>query len=206
MEDVLAVYALPYDPLYPVVCMDETSRQLIGEVHAPIPATPGRPALVDHEYVRNGVAQIFLEVEPLAGRRHVSVTERRTARDWALWIRSMLDERYPDATKVRLVVDNLNTHTTASLYQTFEPQEARRLAERLEVHYTPKHGSWLNVAEIELSVLQRQCLDRRIPDRDIMQSQIAVWERDRNHRPSKIDWQFRASDARIKLKHLYPKL
>ena len=206
MEDVLAVYALPYDPSCPVVCMDETSRQLIGEVHAPIPAAPGRPALVDHEYVRNGVAQIFLEVEPLAGRRHVRVTERRTARDWALWIRSMLDDRYPDATKVRLVLDNLNTHATASLYQTFEPREARRLAERLELHYTPKHGSWLNVAEIELSVLQRQCLDRRIPDRDAMQSQIAVWERDRNHRPSKIDWQFRTSDARIKLKHLYPKL
>lgn len=206
MEDVLAVYAMPYDPLYPVVCMDETSRQLIGEVHDPIPAAPGHPALVDHEYVRNGVAQIFLEVEPLAGRRHVSVTERRTAKDWALWIRTMLDERYPDATKVRLVLDNLNTHATASLYQTFEPREARRLAERLEFHYTPKHGSWLNVAEIELSVLQRQCLDRRIPDRETMQSQIHAWEGDRNNRPSKVDWQFTTSDARLKLKHLYPKL
>ncbi len=160
MEDVLAVYALPYDPLYPVVCMDESSKQLIGEVHDPIPAAPGRPARVDHEYVRNGVAQIFIEVEPLAGRRHVAVTERRTAEDWAVWIRGMLDERYPDAVKVLLVLDNLNTHTAASLYQTFEPQEARRLAERLELHYTPKHGSWLNVAEIELSVLQRQCLDQ----------------------------------------------
>jgi hypothetical protein len=206
MEDVLAVYAMAYDPLYPVVCMDESSRQLIGEVHDPIPAAPGRTARVDHEYVRNGVAQIFLEVEPLAGRRHVSVTERRTAKDWALWIQRMLDERYPDATKVRLVLDNLNTHTTASLYQTFEPREARRLAERLEFHYTPKHGSWLNVAEIELSVLQRQCLDRRIPDKDTMQFQIAAWEGDRNEGPSKIDWQFRTSDARIKLKHLYPKL
>jgi hypothetical protein len=150
MEDVLAVYALPYDPLYPVVCMDESSRQLISEVCDPIPAAPGRPARVDHEYVRNGVAQIFLEVEPLAGQRHVNVTERRTAKDWALWIKSMLDERYPDAIKVRLVLDNLNTHAPASLYQTFEPQEARRLVERLELHYTPKHGSWLNVAEIEL--------------------------------------------------------
>jgi hypothetical protein len=206
MEDVLAVYAMPYDPLYPVVCMDESSRQLIGEVHNPVPAAPGRTARVDHEYVRNGVAQIFLEVEPLAGRRHVSVTERRTAKDWALWIQRMLDERYPDAIKVRLVLDNLNTHTTASLYQTFEPREARRLAERLEFHYTPKHGSWLNVAEIELSVLQRQCLDRRIPDKDTMQSQITAWEGDRNEGPSKIDWQFRTSDARIKLKHLYPKL
>jgi hypothetical protein len=206
MEDVLAVYALPYDPLHPVVCMDESSKQLIGEVHDPIPAAPGRPARVDHEYVRNGVAQLFLEVEPLAGRRHVAVTERRTAEDWALWIRGMLDERYPDATKVRLVLDNLNTHTMAALYQTFEPQEARRLAERLEVHYTPKHGSWLNVAEIELSVLQRQCLDRRLPSMDIMRSEIDVWEDDRNHRPSKIDWHFRTPDARIKLKHLYPKL
>jgi hypothetical protein len=206
MEDVLAVYAMPYDPLYPVVCMDESSRQLIGEVHNPVPAAPGRTARVDHEYVRNGVAQIFLEVEPLAGRRHVSVTERRTAKDWALWIQRMLDERYPDAIKVRLVLDNLNTHTTASLYQTFEPREARRLAERLEFHYTPKHGSWLNVAEIELSVLQRQCLDRRIPDKDTMQSQITAWEGDRNEGPSKIDWQFRTSDARINLKHLYPKL
>jgi hypothetical protein len=206
MEDVLAVYAMPYDPLYPVVCMDESSRQLIGEVHNPIPAAPGRTARVDHEYVRNGVAQIFLEVEPLAGRRHVSVTERRTAKDWALWIQSMLDQRYPDAIKVRLVLDNLNTHTTASLYQTFEPREARRLAERLEFHYTPKHGSWLNVAEIELSALQRQCLDRRIPDKDSMQSQITAWKGDRNEGPTKIDWQFRTSDARIKLKHLYPKL
>lgn len=206
MEDVLAVYATPYDPLYPVVCMDESSRQLIGEVHDPIPVAPGRPARMDHEYVRNGVAQVFLEVEPLAGRRHVDVTDRRTAQDWARWIKSMLDERYPDATKVRLVLDNLNTHTTASLYRTFEPREARRLAERLEIHYTPKHGSWLNVAEIELSVLQRQCLSRRIPDKDTMQSEIAGWEEDRNNRPSKIDWQFTNSDARIKLKQLYPKL
>lgn len=206
MEDVLAVYALPYDPHYPVVCMDESSRQLIGEVQDPIPAAPGRPARMDHEYVRNGVAQLFLEVEPLAGRRHVAVTERRTAVDWAQWIRGMLDERYPEAIKVRLVLDNLNTHTTASLYQAFEPQEARRLAERLEVHYTPKHGSWLNVAEIELSVLQRQCLDRRLPDTDTMRSEIAAWEGDRNHGPSRIDWQLTTSDSRVKLKHLYPKL
>jgi hypothetical protein len=144
MEDVLAVYALPYDPDYPVVCMDESSRQLIGEVHEPLPAAPGRPARVDHEYVRNGVAQIFIEVEPLAGRRHVAVTERRTAEDWAVWIRGMLDERYPDAVKVRLVLDNLNTHTTASLYQTFEPQEARRLAERLEA---PLHAQTRQLVE-----------------------------------------------------------
>jgi hypothetical protein len=206
MEDVLAVYGLAYDPLYPVVCMDESSRQLIGEVKDPIPAAPGRPARIDHEYVRNGVAQVFLEVEPLAGRRHVSITEHRAATDWARWIKGMLDDRYPDAIKVRLVLDNLNTHTTASLYQMFEAQEARRLAERLELHHTPKHGSWLNVAEIELSVLQKQCLNRRIPDKAFMQSEIAAWEGDRNNRPSKIDWQFTTSDARIKLKHLYPKL
>jgi hypothetical protein len=206
MEDVLAVYALPYDPFYPVVCMDESSRQLIGEVYDPIPAAPGRPARVEHEYVRNGVAQLFIEVEPLAGQRHVNVTERRTAEDWALWVKSMLDERYPDAIKVRLVLDNLNIHAQASLYQAFEPQEARRLVERLELHYTPKHGSWLNVAEIELSVLQRQCLNRRIPDQDTMRSEIIAWECARNNRLSKFDWQFRTSDARIKLKHLYQKL
>lgn len=206
MEDVLAVYALPYDPLYPVVCMDESSRQLIGEVTEPIPAAPGRVARVDHEYVRNGVAQIFLEVEPLAGHRHIEVADRRTAQDWALWIKGMLDERYPEAIKVRLVLDNLNTHTPASLYRAFEPKEARRLAERIEFHFTPKHGSWLNVAEIEFSVLQQQCLDRRIPDKQSMQSEISAWQDDRNNRPSTIDWQFRTSDARIKLKHLYPKL
>lgn len=206
MEDVLAVYALPYDARCPVVCMDESSKQLIGEVTEPIPAAPGRVARVDHEYVRNGVVQIFVEVEPLAGRRHVEVTDRRTARDWALWIKGMLDERYPEAEKVRLVLDNLNTHTLASLYQTFEPQEARRLAERIEFHFTPKHGSWLNVAEIELSALQRQCLDQRIPDKELIQRKTAAWEDDRNHRPSKIDWQFRTADARIKLRHLYPKL
>jgi hypothetical protein len=156
--------------------------------------------------VRNGVAQLFIEVEPLAGQRHVNVTERRTAEDWALWVKSMLDERYPDAIKVRLVLDNLNIHAPASLYQAFEPQEARRLVERLELHYTPKHGNWLNVAEIELSVLLRQCLNRRIPDQDTMRSEIIAWESARNNRLSKIDWQFRTSDARIKLKHLYQKL
>lgn len=206
MEDVLAVYAMPYDPLYPVVCMDESCKQLIGEVQDPIPARPGRPARVDHEYVRKGVVQLFLEVEPLAGRRHVIATERRTQVDWAHWIKGMLDERYPDALCVRLVLDNLNTHTAASLYQAFEPQEARRLAERIEFHYTPKHGSWLNVAEIELSALNGQCLNRRIPDMTTLQPALAAWENDRNNRPSKIDWQFTTTDARIKLKRLYPKL
>jgi hypothetical protein len=206
MEDVLVVYALPYDPRYPVVCMDESCKQLIGEVRESMPCEPGKPERVDDEYVRNGVAEIFLEVEPLAGRRHVGVTEHRTRVDWAWWIKGMLDERYPDAEKVCLVMDNLNTHSIASLYEAFPPEEARRLAERLEIHYTPKHGSWLNIAEIELSVLKGQCLDRRIPDMHVMKQQVAAWENDRNNRESKIVWQFKTADARIKLKKLYPKL
>jgi len=206
MEDLLEVYHLPYDPDYPVVCMDESCRQMIGEVREPIGCAPGRPARIDDEYVRNGVAEIFMEVEPLAGKRHVAVTERRTRRDWALQIKEMLDERYPHAIKVRLVMDNLNTHSIASFYETFEPREARRLAERLEIHYTPKHGSWLNMAEIELSVLKGQCLNRRIPDMATMQAEVATWENHRNNRTKKINWQFTTSDARIKLKRLYPKL
>lgn len=204
MEDVLEVYHLPYDPNYPVVCMDESSKQMIGEVRDPIPGKPGHPQRIDDEYVRNGVAEIFMEVEPLGGKRHVAITERRTRKDWAAQIKQMLDERYPDATKVRLVMDNLNTHSIASLYEAFEPKEARRLAERLEIHYTPKHGSWLNMAEIELSVLKGQCLDRRIPDMSTMQAEVAAWEKERNHSTRKIDWQFTTADARIKLKRLYP--
>jgi hypothetical protein len=205
MEDVLEVYHLPYDPNFPVVCMDESCKQLIGEVRDPIPCVPGRPARMDDEYVRNGVAEIFMEVEPLAGKRHVEVTEHRTRKDWAFQIKQMLDERYPEATKVRLVMDNLNTHNIASLYETFAPKEARRLAERLEIHYTPKHGSWLNMAEIELSVLKGQCLGRRIADMATMQAQVVAWKKDRNNTAKKIDWQFTTSDARIKLKRLYPK-
>ena len=197
---------MPYDPDYPVVCMDESSKQMIGEVREPIPGRPGQPVRIDDEYVRNGVAEIFMEVEPLGGKRHVAVTEHRTRKDWAQQIKQMLDERYPEAIKVRLVMDNLNTHSVASLYETFEPKEARRLAERLEIHFTPKHGSWLNMAEIELSVLKGQCLDRRIPDMSTMQAEVAAWEKDRNNRPSKINWQFTTSDARIKLKRLYPNL
>ncbi|MFZ5884573.1 MAG: IS630 family transposase [Chloroflexota bacterium] len=206
MEDVIHVYQLPYDPDYPLVCMDETNKQLIGEVQAPMACAPGRPALIDHEYVRNGVAHIFLEVEPLAGKRHVAAFEHRTRKDWAWWIKGMLDERYPNAIRVRLVLDNLNTHGLAALYETFEPQEARRLAERLEFHYTPKHGSWLNMAEIELSALTGQCLDRRIPDLATLRNYIVAWENDRNNRQSKIDWRFSTADARIRLKRLYPKL
>lgn len=197
---------MPYDLDYPVVCMDESSKQLIGEVRDPIPCEPGKPVRVDDEYVRNGVVEIFMEVEPLAGKRHVEITEHRTRKDWASQIKQMLNERYPDAIKVRLVMDNLNTHNIASLYETFEPEEARRLAERLEIHYTPKHGSWLNMAEIELSVLKGQCLDRRIAEMATMQAEVAAWENDRNNGIKKIDWQFTTSDARVKLKRLYPKL
>ena len=206
MEDVLEVYHAPYDPLFPLVCMDESNKQLVGEVHAPLGVAPGHGQILDHEYVRNGVAEIFLEIEPLAGRRHVAITERRTRKDWAAFIKAMLDERYPQATKVRLVLDNLNTHSTASLYEAFAPEEARRLARRLEIHYTPKHGSWLNVAEIELSALNSQCLNRRIPDIDLMRTEVAAWELDRNNRSAAIDWRFTTDDARIKLKRLYPKL
>jgi hypothetical protein len=206
MEDVLDVYHAPYDPLFPLVCMDESNKQLVGEVHVPLAPAPGRGQILDHEYVRNGVAEIFLEVEPLTGRRHVDITEQRTRKDWAAFIKGMLDERYPHATKVRLVMDNLNTHSAASLYEAFEPEEARRLARRLEIHYTPKHGSWLNVAEIELSALNTQCLNRRIPDIGLMRKEVAAWERERNNRAVAIDWRFTAEDARIKLKRLYPKL
>jgi len=206
MEDVLDVYHAPYDPLFPLVCMDESNKQLVGEVHDPLAPAPGRGQIIDHEYVRNGVAEIFLEVEPLTGRRHVEITAHRTRKDWAAFIKGMLDERYPQATKVRLVMDNLNTHSAASLYEAFEPEEARRLSRRLAIHYTPKHGSWLNVAEIELSALNSQCLNRRISDIDLMRKEVAAWELDRNNRAAAIDWRFTTEDARIKLKRLYPKL
>ena len=178
--------------------MDESSKQLIGEVSTPIPCKPGQPARIDDEYVRKGVVQIFMEVEPLAGKRHVAITERRTRKDWAQQIKQMLDDRYPEVSKVRLVMDNLNTHNVASPYEAFEPSEARRLAERLQIHYTPKHGSWLNMAEIELSVLKGQCLDRRIAEMATMQAEVATWENDRNNGLRTIDWQFTTSDARIK--------
>lgn len=206
MEDVLEVYRLPHDPRFPVVCMDESSKQLVGEVTAPLRLAPGRGRIMDHEYVRNGVATLFVEIEPLAGRRHVAVTERRTRQDWAHFIKAMLDERYPEANKVRLVMDNLNTHDIASLYDTFPPAEARRLADRLEIHHTPKHGSWLNIAEIELSALTGQCLNRRIPDIASMRREVASWQRHRNQRGAPINWRFTTEDARIKLLRLYPKL
>ena len=206
MEDVLEVYSRPYDAQRPVICLDETCKQMVGEVAPPIPAAPGHPALLDHEYVRKGVAEIFLEVEPLAGRRHVEVGERRGRRDWADFVRGMLEERYPDAKKVVLVMDNLNTHGATSLYERFPPEIARRLAERLEIHYTPKHGSWLDIAEIELSVLSRQCLNRRLDSLDALKREVGEWLRDRNNRQTKVKWHFTAADARVKLRRLYPLL
>ena len=204
MEDVLEVYARPYDPRYPVVCMDESSMQLIGEVTQPIPAAPGHPVLMDDEYVRRGVANIFIEVEPLGGMRKVKITDRRTRIDWAHFIKEMLEERYKDAEKVVLVMDNLNTHNIASLYTAFHPEKARSLVNRLEIHYTPKHGSWLNIAEIEFSALKRQCLNRRIDNIKEMRSEVSEWNENRNTRQTKVDWQFKTEDARIKLKRLYP--
>lgn len=200
------VYHLPYDPLFPVVCMDESNKQLVGEVPPPIPHAPGHGEILDHEYVRNGVADIFLEIEPLAGVRHVEITERRTRKEWAHFIKAMLEERYPQAVKVRLVMDNLNTHNIASLYETFAPAEARRLAERLEIHHTPKHGSWLNIAEIEFSAMSGQCLKRRIPTMERMQSEIAAWQAARNTKGAPVNWQFTAENARTKLTRLYPNL
>ena len=206
MEDILEVYARPYNPNFPVVCMDESSIQLIGEVHHPISAAPGHAKLIDDEYVRNGVASIFMEVEALGGKRSAKITDTRTRVDWAHFIKEMLEERYPKAQKVVLVMDNLNTHNTASLYTAFSPEVARKLTERLEIHYTPKHGSWLNIAEIELSVLKRQCLAGRIPDINKMRAEVRAWNIDRNNQQTKVDWQFKTKDARIKLKRLYPNI
>ena len=206
METVLEVYHRPYDPEFPVVCMDETSKQLVAETRVPLPPLPGEPLRYDYEYERHGTANIFMFTEPLGGWRHVDVTERHTKVDWALQVRELLDVRYPNAKRVTLVSDNLNVHDEASLYEAFPPAEAHRLIARLEMIHTPKHGSWLNIAEIELSVLNGQCLDRRIPDFEIMRKQVTAWEDDRNNRPSKIRWQFSTTNARIKLKRLYPKL
>lgn len=204
MEDVLEVYQRPYNPRRPQVCLDEASKQLIGETRGVIPAAPGREAREDYEYVRNGTANLFMMFEPLAGRRHVRVTERRTKKDFAEAIKELVDERYPDAEKIVLVMDNLNTHTPASLYEAFEPAEAKRLADKLEIHYSPKHGSWLDMAEIEIGILSRQCLNRRLENIEQLRTEVAAWERDRNQRSVNVDWRFRTADARIKLKRLYP--
>jgi len=206
MEDVLEVYTRPYDERFPQVCLDEKSKQLAGEVREPLAAGPGRVARYDYEYERKGTANLFIVCEPLVGWRHISVTERRTKVDWAHCIKELVDVHYPHAEKIVLVLDNLNTHTPAALYEAFDPAEARRLLERVEIHYTPKHGSWLNMAEIELSVLARQCLDRRIPDREALAGEVDAWEAERNVAESCIDWRFTSDEARIKLKHLYPEI
>ena len=206
MEDVLEVYQRPYDPNRPMVCLDEASKQLIGETRLPVPPAPGREAREDYEYVRNGTANLFMAFEPLAGQRHVTVTDRRTRKDWACVIRSLVEECYPSAERIVLVMDNLNTHGPASLYEAFAPAEARRLAAKLEIHYTPKHGSWLDMAEIELGILNRQCLDRRIADVNTLRREVEAWEQDRNRRETTVDWQFTNTDARIKLKRLYPSI
>jgi hypothetical protein len=204
MEDVLDVYTRPYDPRFPQVCLDETSKQLLRETREPLPMEPGQVERVDYEYERGGVMNLFMVCEPLAGKRWVAVTERRTKRDFAHQIKELVDVRYPEAERIVLIMDNLNTHEAGSLYEAFPPAEARRLAAKLEIHHTPKHGSWLNMAEIELSVLSRQCLDRRVPDEETLEREVAAWQARRNASAGAIDWRFSTEDARIKLKRLYP--
>lgn len=206
MEDVLEVYHRPYDPDVPVVCMDEKPYQLLAHAREPIPASPGHDRKQDSEYVRHGTCSIFVWVEPLAGQRRVDARPRRTRVDWATEVARLLGIDYPHSARVVLVMDNLNTHTLGSLYEAFEPTRARALAERLEIHYTPKHGSWLNIAEIELARLTRQCLDRRIDNLDLLNSELAAWQADANADERKVIWQFTSNDARIKLRHLYPQL
>ena len=204
MEDVLDVYELPYNPSRPVVCMDEKPYQLLGDAREPLPMRSGSNQKIDSEYVRNGTCSIFAFVEPLGGKHHVSVHEHRTAVDWAHEIKYLSDVMYPDAEKIILVMDNLNTHKPASLYKAFPPAEARRIIKRLEIHYTPKHGSWLDMAEIELNVMTRQCLSRRIDSIDLLRSELTAWENERNLEHAKIQWHFQTADARIKLISLYP--
>jgi len=204
MEDVLDLYQQQHCNVYPVICMDEKPYQLLDETRSPIPMKPGRPERRDGEYVRNGTCSIFVFTEPLAGWRHVAVRERRTRVDWANQVRELLEVHYPRSKKIRLVMDNLNTHDTASLYEAFTPDVARSLAKRLEIHYTPKHGSWLNIAEIELSVMTKQCLDRRLSSIESLRLELTEWETTRNKIQKGVDWQFTTDDARIKLKRLYP--
>jgi hypothetical protein len=204
MEDILDVYQRPYDPGRPLVCMDETSKQLVSEVNPPLALEPGQVERYDYEYERQGVVNLFMLFEPLVGQRHIQITDRRTKQDWAYLIKDLVDVFYPSATVIALVLDNLNTHVPGSLYETFAPAEAERILKKLEIHYTPKHGSWLNMAEIELSVLERQCLDRRIASKDLLIHETTTWETDRNENAIIADWRFTTEDARIKLKHLYP--
>jgi len=206
MEDVVDVYHLPYDENRPVVCMDEQPIQFLKETRMPIPATPGQPAREDYEYERNGTGCVFLFTEALQGWRQVSVRDRRTAIDWAQEVKELLDVRYARAAKVLLVMDNLNTHSIGSLYEAFDPTEARRLAQKLEIHHTPKHGSWLNIAECELSAFTRQCSSRRMPDRATLQREATIWAERRNQTQKGVDWHFTTKDARIKLKRLYPQI
>lgn len=205
MEDILDIYEMPYDPERPVVCMDEKPYQLLGEAREPLPMRPGDDQKVDSEYTRNGTCSIFAFVEPLGGKHHVSVREHRTATDWAEEIKYLVDVMYPEAKKIILVMDNLNTHKPASLYKKYPASEARRIIKRLEIHYTPKHGSWLDIAEIELNVMTRQCLSRRIGDINTLHNELSAWEVERNAVAAKVNWQFKTTDARIKLKSLYPK-
>lgn len=206
MEDVLEVYQRPYDPRFPQVNVDEASKQLVAEIVSPLPPRPGQPQRIDYEYERRGTANLFLLFEPLTGWRHVKVTDRRTKLDFAEVLRELSDVHYPQAERIVLVMDNLNTHKLSVLYEAFPPAEARRLVERFEVHYTPKHASWLNVAECELSVLSRQCLARRLESRALLEREVQAWERDRNQQAARVDWRFTTADARIKLKRLYPEL
>lgn len=206
MEDILEVYQRPDDPHRPLVCLDETSKQLVAETRVPIAAKPGQPGRHDYEYRRNGTANLFMMFAPLEGWRHVKVTDRHTALDYAQVLKELSDTHFPGAAKIVLVQDNLNTHKPASLYEAFPPAEARRLVERFEWHYTPKHGSWLDMAESELGVLSSQCLDRRIPDQQVLKEEVEAWEADRNRKHAKADWQFTTADARVKLKRLYPAL
>ena len=205
MEDVLDVYTQPHDPEMPLICLDETSKQLVSETRTPIAMKPGQPERVDYEYERAGTANLFMLFAPLEGWRHIEVTDRRTAIDYAQILKGLSDIHFPYAKKIVLVQDNLNTHAKASLYEAFAPAEARRLAERFEWHYTPKHGSWLNMAESELGVLASQCLDRRIPDKDTLSTEVAAWQASRNKNQTKADWRFTTAEARIKLKRLYPR-
>lgn len=206
MEHILDVYKLPYDEKKPWVCFDESCKQLVKETREPISPEPGHLERYDYQYERNGVANLFMFFEPLTGWRHVEVTEQRTAIDYAHQMKYLVDERYPQAEKIGVIQDQLNTHVKASLYKAFEPEEAKRILDKLEFHYTPKHGSWLNMAEIELSVLNRQCLKRRIPDQDTLKLEIAAWEEERNQQSCSVNWRFTTEDARIKLKRLYPSI
>lgn len=206
MEDILDIYELPYHPDRPVVCMDEKPYQLLGEARESWAMRPGDNKKVDAEYLRNGTCSIFAFLEPLAGRHHTSVRERRTAVDWAEEIKYLVDEMYPHVEKIILVMDNLNTHRVSALYKKYPPEEARRIIKKLEIHYTPKHGSWLNIAEIELNVMTRQCLSRRMESIEILKKELAAWEAEQNNKQSSINWQFRTKDARVKLISLYPQM